>query len=192
LPSRAANSLLCCRQPIEGSRASVIAAANTGKVRSAIGRSPGFAQDDRHPVVCVSWHDAKGLCRVALLDHGKRYRLLSEAEREFVTRAGSATAFWWGNTISTDQANYDGRITYAGGPFRRVAQCNRCGGQLSAQSWGLYNVHGNVWDWTEDCWNERTAAIRATELQGRARLQPPRCAWCVLQQCAPHGACGET
>ena len=47
---------------------------------------------------------------------GKPYRLLSEAEREFVARAGAVTAFWWGNTISTDQANYDGRVTYAGGP----------------------------------------------------------------------------
>ena len=47
---------------------------------------------------------------------GKHYRLLSEAEREFVTKAGSTAPFWWGGTISTQQANYDGRIAYAGGP----------------------------------------------------------------------------
>ena len=117
-------------------------------------RSPGFAQDDRHPVVCVSWHDAKAYVAWLSSTSGKRYRLLSEAEREFVTRAGSTTAFWWGNTISTDQANYDGRITYAGGPFGEWRNATVAVDGFRPNVWGLYNVHGNVWDWTEDCWNE--------------------------------------
>jgi formylglycine-generating enzyme required for sulfatase activity len=119
--------------------------------------SPGFAQDDRHPVVCVSWHDAKAYVAWLSSVTGKRYRLLSEAEREFVARAGSVTAFWWGNTISTDQANYDGRVTYAGGPIGEWRNSTVAVDGFLANPWGLYNVHGNVWEWTEDCWNEKNA-----------------------------------
>jgi formylglycine-generating enzyme required for sulfatase activity len=119
--------------------------------------SPGFAQDDRHPVVCVSWHDAKAYVAWLSSMTGKQYRLLSEAEREFVTRAGSATPFWWGSTISTDQANYDGRVTYAGGPTGEARRSTVAVDSFLANPWGLYNVHGNVWEWTEDCWNEKNA-----------------------------------
>lgn len=120
-------------------------------------RSPGFAQDDRHPVVCVSWHDAKAYAAWLASSTGKRYRLLSEAEREFVTRAGTASPFWWGSTISTGQANYDGRITYAGGPAGDVRHATVAVDSFLPNPWGLYNVHGNVWEWTEDCWNEINA-----------------------------------
>jgi formylglycine-generating enzyme required for sulfatase activity len=116
-------------------------------------RSPGFSQTDRHPVVCVNWNDAKAYVAWLVSSTGKRYRLLTETEREYVTRAGSTTPFWWGRTISTNQANYDGNITYAGG-----STGERRGGTVPVDSfpanpWGLYNVHGNAWDWTEDWWN---------------------------------------
>jgi formylglycine-generating enzyme required for sulfatase activity len=78
-------------------------------------RSPGFTQTDRHPVVCVSWNDAQAYLAWLSSSTGRRYRLLSETEREYVARAGSTTPFWWGATISTEQANYDGRIAYGGG-----------------------------------------------------------------------------
>jgi formylglycine-generating enzyme required for sulfatase activity len=120
-------------------------------------RSPGFAQDDRHPVVCVSWHDAKAYAAWLSSITGKQYRLLSEAEREFVTRAGSATPFWWGSTISTDQANYDGRMVYAGGSTGEWRNSTLAVDSFLANPWGLYNVHGNVWEWTEDCWNDKNA-----------------------------------
>src|SRR5205085_2569316 len=75
-------------------------------------RSPGFAQDDRHPAVCVNWNDARAYAAWLSSLTGKNYRLLSETEREYVTRAGSVTPFWWGSTISTEQANYNGNITH--------------------------------------------------------------------------------
>ena len=78
-------------------------------------RSPGFSQNDRHPVVCVNWSDAKAYVAWLASSTRERYRLLTETEREYVTRAGSITPFWWGTTISTDQANYDGSIRYADG-----------------------------------------------------------------------------
>ena len=120
-------------------------------------RSPGFSQNDRHPVVCVNWNDAKAYVAWLASSTGKRYRLLTETEREYVTRGGTITPFWWGATISTDQANYDGSISYGGG-----APGERCKSTGPVESflpnpWGLYNVHGNAWDWTEDCWNSANA-----------------------------------
>ncbi|KRQ97896.1 hypothetical protein CQ12_25030 [Bradyrhizobium jicamae] len=121
-------------------------------------RTPGFLQDDRHPVVCVSWNDAKAYIAWLSSLTGKSYRLLSEAEREYVTRAGSITPFWWGSTISSEQANYDGSISYAGGANSEVRKATVPVDSFKANSWGLYNVHGNAWEWTEDCWNAKNAA----------------------------------
>jgi formylglycine-generating enzyme required for sulfatase activity len=120
-------------------------------------RSPGFAQTDRHPVVCVNWNDAKAYVAWLASSTGKQYRLLTESEREYVTRAGSTTPFWWGSAISTDQANYDGRITYAGGPRGERRRATLPVDSFQANPWGLHNVHGNAWDWTEDCWNSANA-----------------------------------
>jgi formylglycine-generating enzyme required for sulfatase activity len=117
-------------------------------------RSPGFPQTDRHPAVCVSWEDAKAYVAWLASHTGRTYRLLSESEREYVTRAGSTTPFWWGATISTTDANYDGTIVYPGG-----ARGEGRGGTVPVESfrpnpWGVYGVHGNVWEWVEDCWND--------------------------------------
>src|SRR5262249_39439474 len=78
-------------------------------------RNPVFAQDDSHPVVCVSWDDARAYAAWLSDQCGKAYRLLSEAEREYVARAGTTTPFWWGASITPKQANYDGHFIYAGG-----------------------------------------------------------------------------
>jgi formylglycine-generating enzyme required for sulfatase activity len=120
-------------------------------------RSPGFTQEDRHPVVCVNWNDARAYAAWLSSVTGKNYRLLSEAEREYVTRAGSATPFWWGSTISTEQANYNGNITLGGGAKGEWRKATVAVDRFSANPWGLYNVHGNVWEWTEDCWNDKNA-----------------------------------
>jgi formylglycine-generating enzyme required for sulfatase activity len=105
-------------------------------------RDPGFTQDDRHPVVCVNWDDAKTFAAWLSKKTGKAYRLLSEAEREYVTRAGTTTPFWWGPSISSTQANYALHV-------KRTVPVD----SFQANPWGLYNVHGNVGEWTEDCWN---------------------------------------
>jgi formylglycine-generating enzyme required for sulfatase activity len=69
------------------------------------------------------------------------YRLLSEAEWEYYCRAGTTTAFWWGRSLSPQQANYDGR-----------QQTVPVDG-YEPNPWGLYQVHGNVWEWCEDTWH---------------------------------------
>ena len=117
-------------------------------------RSPGFPQTDRHPAVCVSWEDAKAYVAWLSSHTGKNYRLLSESEREYVTRAGSQAPFWWGTTISTNDANYDGTIAYAGGAHGQGRNGTVPVESFLANQWGLYGVHGNVWEWVEDCWND--------------------------------------
>jgi formylglycine-generating enzyme required for sulfatase activity len=113
-------------------------------------RSPGFSQTDRHPVVCVNWQDAKAYVTWLSSTTGKAYRLPSESEREYVTRAGTTTPFWWGTgPISTDRANFYGTTEYR----QRTVPVD----SFAANPWGLLNVHGNVWDWTEDCWNASNA-----------------------------------
>ena len=118
-------------------------------------RSPGFAQDDRHPVTCVNWNDAKAYVSWLSSKTGKTYRLLSEAEREYVTRAGTTTPFWTGSSLSTDQANYKGDD--AQGTKGKWRQKTVRVDSFRPNPWGLYNVHGNVWDWTEDCWNDKNS-----------------------------------
>jgi formylglycine-generating enzyme required for sulfatase activity len=108
----------------------------------------------RRPVINVSWKDANAYLLWLSRKTGKTYRLLSEAEREYVARAGTTTPFWWGSSISSSQANYDGNYTYNDGP-----KGERRGRTVPVDSFlpnpfGLYQVHGNVWEWTGDCWND--------------------------------------
>jgi formylglycine-generating enzyme required for sulfatase activity len=95
------------------------------------------------PVISVSWEDAKNY--VEWLSHitGKPYRLLAEAEYEYVSRAGTTMTFWWGNSISTSQANYDGNRG-------RTVPVN----SFAPNPWGFYQLIGNVWEWMEDCFRE--------------------------------------
>jgi formylglycine-generating enzyme required for sulfatase activity len=108
----------------------------------------------KRPVINVSFDDA--MAYVAWLSRrtGKSYRLLSEAEREYVTRAGTRTPFWWGETISTAQANYDGNYTSRGGAKGEYRQRTVSVDSFEPNPWGLYNVHGNVWEWCEDAWHD--------------------------------------
>jgi formylglycine-generating enzyme required for sulfatase activity len=109
----------------------------------------------RRPVINISWNDAKTYVAWLSRKTGKTYRLLSEAEREYVTRAGTSTSFWWGSAITTSQANYDPRGSYDGNggieePYRQRTEPVDA---FEPNPWGLYQVHGNVWEWTQDCYH---------------------------------------
>jgi formylglycine-generating enzyme required for sulfatase activity len=111
----------------------------------------GWGRGQR-PVIRVSWDDAKAYEAWLSGKTGKAYRLLSESEREYVTRAGSTTPFWWGSSTSTGQANYDGTSTYGKqGEYRKETVPVD---SFQPNSFGLYQVHGNVWEWTEDCYHD--------------------------------------
>lgn len=113
----------------------------------------GWGRGER-PVINVSWHDARRYVTWLSAKTGKRYRLLSEAEREYVTRAGTATPFWWGRSISPDQANFDAGAYKGerkkGAEREQTMPVNA----FKPNPWGLYQVHGNVWEWCEDVWHD--------------------------------------
>lgn len=108
----------------------------------------------RRPVINVSWDDAKAYVSWLSGKTGEAYRLLSEAEWEYAARAGTTTPFSTGRTITTAQANFDGNYTYNGSRQGRYRQETVTVGSFSANRFGLYDMHGNVWEWVEDCWNE--------------------------------------
>lgn len=148
-------------------------------------RYPGFYQSDNHPVVCVNWNDAQSYVDWLSKFTGKKYRLLTEAEWEYSARAGTTTPFWWGSNISTDQANYNGEYTYGAGSKGASRGRTVPVDFFLANPFGLYQVHGNVFQWVEDCYTggyhiepadglaRRTANCTAHVLRGGAWLYPP-------------------
>nr|VFJ76843.1 MAG: Formylglycine-generating enzyme, required for sulfatase activity, contains SUMF1/FGE domain [Candidatus Kentron sp. FW] len=110
---------------------------------------------DRHPVIRVSWKDARAYAQWLSEETDKEYRLPTEAEWEYAARAGTTTPFSTGDCITTDQANYKGNVDYANcgaktGVYREKTVPV---GSLPANPWGLHEMHGNVWEWTADCWH---------------------------------------
>jgi len=113
----------------------------------------GWGRGDR-PVINVSWDDAQTYIVWLNRKTGQRYRLPSEAEWEYAARAGTTTRFSTGDCLSTDQANYNGNY-----PPKGCAEGEDRGKTLpvasfAANPFGLYDMHGNVWEWTQDCWND--------------------------------------
>ena len=112
----------------------------------------GWGRGNR-PVIHVSWHDAQEYVGWLSRMTGKGYRLPSESEWEYVARAGTTTPFHTGETISTEQANYNGSYTYGSGTegiWRRQTVPVE---SFPSNGFGLHDVHGNVWEWVRDCWN---------------------------------------
>ena len=107
----------------------------------------------RRAVIYVSWDDTKAYVKWLSEKTVKRYRLLREAEWEYAARAGTTTPFHFGSTISTSQANYDGNHTYGGGAKGLYRKKTVPVGSFPANGFGLHDVHGNIWEWVEDCWN---------------------------------------
>ena len=103
----------------------------------------GWGRGSR-PVVDVNWGDAQAYVKWLSRTTGQRYRLLSESEWEYAARAGTTTPFHTGSRITTAQANFSGNQTVPVGRF-------------GANLFGLHDMHGNVWEWVEDCWNRSYA-----------------------------------
>jgi formylglycine-generating enzyme required for sulfatase activity len=120
----------------------------------ALWRDPGFPQDDSHPVVCVNWEDAKAFAAWLSDQSGQDYRLLTEAEWEYAARGGTTTPFWWGSNVTQAEANYNCSYVYGGGVKGRYREQTVAVGNFSANPWGLYQVHGNVFEWCEDVWHD--------------------------------------
>jgi formylglycine-generating enzyme required for sulfatase activity len=109
----------------------------------------------RHPVINVSWSDASDYVSWLSRKTGKEYRLLSEAEWEYVARAGSTTNYPWGNAIDCGKASYDGgpgSSCYSKTGWWHPRGTQRVG-RYAPNAWGLYDMSGNVWQWCEDSWH---------------------------------------
>jgi formylglycine-generating enzyme required for sulfatase activity len=130
---------------------------------AADGGCNGYAPMDqgwgrgRRPVINVSWDDASAYAAWLSRKTGKTYRFLSEAEREYVTRAGTTTPFWWGAPIATSQANYDGTVAYDNAPAGEYRGKTLPVDSFQPNDWGLYQVHGNIWEWVADCYRDSYA-----------------------------------
>ena len=109
----------------------------------------------RRPVVNVTLDDALAFATWVSSKTGKPYRLLSEAEREYVARAGTETPFWWGEAITPLKANYNGKYEYLGGGVKGMHRARTVAvDSFEPNPWGVYQVHGNIWELTADCWND--------------------------------------
>ena len=106
----------------------------------------GWGRGNR-PVINVSWEDARAYVRWLSRETGERYRLLSESEWEYVARGGARTQYHWGDSIGNHRANCRGCGSRWDG--QRTAPV----GSFSPAGFGSHDVHGNVWEWVEDCWN---------------------------------------
>ncbi|ANV86778.1 MULTISPECIES: bifunctional serine/threonine-protein kinase/formylglycine-generating enzyme family protein [Cyanophyceae] len=126
-----------------------------GQWQAVMGNNPSYFNDgDNYPVDSVSWNDCQKFIEEINKKTRKTYRLPSEAEWEYACRAGTKTAFYFGNTISTDQANYDGNYFYGKGKTGVYRRKTTAVGSFPANAFGLYDMHGNLWEWCADPWHD--------------------------------------
>jgi len=124
--------------------------AEYDKFAQATGRkkpsSEGWGRGNR-PVIKVSWHDATAYAEWLSQQTGQKYRLPTEAQWEYVARAGTETKYWWGNDIGSNKANC--RNKYCGDRFKYTAPV----GSFAPNAFGIYDTVGNVWEWCADSWH---------------------------------------
>ncbi|MDB9413797.1 SUMF1/EgtB/PvdO family nonheme iron enzyme [Microcystis aeruginosa] len=130
------------------------AIAATAKIDIDLETNPSKFKGDELPVERVNWYEATEFCKRLSRETKREYRLPSEAEWEYACRAGTTTPFYFGETITGELANYDASNTYAEeakGEYRRQTTPV---GQFPPNAFGLYDMHGNVWEWCADTWHD--------------------------------------
>jgi formylglycine-generating enzyme required for sulfatase activity len=139
-------------------------------------RPSEFRGIDNLPVEGVSWFDAFEFCARLTQQTGRNYRLPSEAEWEYACRSGTTTPFYLGETITTDFANYDGNINYVSNMF----DCKKTTPVTTFRpnAFGLYDMHGNLWEWCEDIWHE---TYKGAPSDGTAWLDNANNSWRLLR-----------
>ena len=143
----------------------------------ADGGCNGYSPDDwdlgrgNRPVMDVSWDDVQSFIDWLNGKTGGNYRLPTEAEWEYAARAGSTTKYSWGNDIGSNRANCDNDI--CGDSWEYTAPV----GSFPANAWGLHDMHGNVWEWVQDCWNDSYEGAPSDGRQSRGG----DCSWRVIR-----------
>jgi formylglycine-generating enzyme required for sulfatase activity len=135
-------------EQVMGKNPSFFRAAGNGKDKVA------GLDTRRFPVEWVSWDDASEFCRKLSQKEGRTYRLPTETEWEYASRAGTKTAFYFGDTISTEQANYAGERVYGNGKKGVDRERPTPVGSFPPSAFGLYDMHGNVWQWCQDWYDK--------------------------------------
>jgi formylglycine-generating enzyme required for sulfatase activity len=144
-------------------QANFLQVMNQNPARCTTGRGGG----PEHPVENVTWEQAVAFCRrLSEMPEEKAarrvYRLPTEAEWEYACRAGTATVFSFGDALSADQANFDGAFPYGGAPRGLYVEKTTPVGSYPANNFGLYDMHGNVWQWCAD-WHDSDTYARSTK-----------------------------
>ncbi|MEM8638893.1 MAG: SUMF1/EgtB/PvdO family nonheme iron enzyme [Cyanobacteria bacterium P01_G01_bin.54] len=129
-------------------------AVTQAQYEAMMGENPANFKGSSRPVEKVSWNKAQEFCQKLSERTGRKFRLPSEAEWEYACRAETTTLFYFGETINTDQVNYDGRYPYGNAPQGEYREQTTDVGSFSPNTFGLYDMHGNVWEWCEDVWHD--------------------------------------
>jgi formylglycine-generating enzyme required for sulfatase activity len=145
---------------------------------------PGYEITGSHPAVCISWHEAQSYVAWLQRRTGKPYRLPTEAEWEYAARAGAATRYSFGNDENTlcvyarfadlssqfgwHDACHSELVAYGAAPV----------GSLKPNPWGIFDMHGNAWEWVEDCWTPNPLEI---PVDGSAFSRPGNCEMGVMR-----------
>ncbi|TAF11280.1 MAG: serine/threonine protein kinase [Nostocales cyanobacterium] len=143
--------------------------------QAIIGSNPSNFQGENRPVEKVSWDEAVTFCQLLSQKTGKNYRLPSEAEWEYACRAGTTTPFYFGESLTPDLVNYDGNYPYASAPKGQYRQQTTDVGTFTPNAFGLYDMHGNVWEWCLDDYADNyndapTDGSAMTILSGNTKL----------------------
>ena len=139
---------------LEVTQAQWQAVAALPKIERDLNPNPSNFEGVNRPVQKISFADAKEFCARLAKKTGRQYRLPSEAEWEYACRAGTTTPFGLGENINAELANYDGREPYAGGPRGQYRKQTTVAGSLGvANAFGLFDMHGNMWEWVLDPWH---------------------------------------
>jgi formylglycine-generating enzyme required for sulfatase activity len=132
-----------------------------GQWEAVMGDNPSdFKKGDNYPVENVSWNDVQEFLRKLNAATGKHYRLPTEAEWEYACRAGSTTPFNTGNNLTTSQANYDGNYPYTSNSKGTYLERTQPVGSYPANAWGIYDMHGNVWEWCGDWYGDYSTSAQ--------------------------------
>ncbi|WP_293056691.1 bifunctional serine/threonine-protein kinase/formylglycine-generating enzyme family protein [Okeania sp. SIO2B3] len=121
--------------------------------QAIMGENPSNFKGGNRPVEKATWHNATEFCQRLSEKTGKIYRLPSESQWEYACRAGTTTPFYFGETITSELVNYNGNYIYGKAPKDKYRGETTNVGSFPPNSFGLYDMHGNVWEWCLDIWH---------------------------------------
>ena len=129
-------------------------ALTQAQYKQVMGENPSGFKGENRPVERVSWNNAVEFCKKLSQITGRTYRLPSEAEWEYACRAETTTPFHFGETITTDLVNYKGNYSYGSAPKGVFRKQTTDVGNFVPNLFGLYQMHGNIWEWCLDTWHK--------------------------------------